>query len=152
MSDFARLQQRCASCRLVISEGCPPRLTGIMWSTVAESGCGDFNDLSTGLPQMPQMFCVARIVFLFASNCCRCAPLRSGLFRCIVSPGGIFKNKTDRRSGLLAMVKGASERKSLHSLSFWTIPYYHISTCYCLSSLRYMAANSLSALPCRRQQ
>jgi hypothetical protein len=33
-----------------------------------DRGCGYFNDLSTGSPQIPQVFFVLRIIFLFFSK------------------------------------------------------------------------------------
>ncbi len=54
------------------------REIGIIWSTVALMGSGYLRDLSTGFPQMPHILCVASIIFLFASNCARCGPFRSG--------------------------------------------------------------------------
>lgn len=46
------LQHRCVSWTLFHASGSPPRLTGMISSTSALIGCGVFNVLSTGLPQM----------------------------------------------------------------------------------------------------
>lgn len=54
LSDFCLLQHLCASWRLLMSHGCPPLLTGTMWSIVGDRGCGYFKLKSTGLPQIPQ--------------------------------------------------------------------------------------------------
>ena len=37
----------------------------MMWSMTGDKGCGYFNDLSTGSPQIPQVFLVLIIIFLF---------------------------------------------------------------------------------------
>nr|DAS70226.1 MAG TPA: hypothetical protein [Caudoviricetes sp.] len=39
-----------------------------MWSMTGLNGCGYLNDLSTGSPQIPQVFLVLRIIFLFFSK------------------------------------------------------------------------------------
>lgn len=77
---FALLHARWESCRLDRSDGCPPLNTGMMWSIDADIGSGDFNDLSTGCPQIAHSSCVASMIFLLVSNCERCAPVRSGLY------------------------------------------------------------------------
>ena len=46
------LQHRCVNWTLFQASGSPPRLTGMISSTSALIGCGVFNVLSTGLPQM----------------------------------------------------------------------------------------------------
>ena len=46
------LHLRCVSLQLVKLYGSPPRETGMSSSTSALIGCGVFNVLSTGLPQM----------------------------------------------------------------------------------------------------
>lgn len=79
LSLFCRLHVKCASCKFSMALGCPPRSIGMIWSTVGDSGCGNFNDLSTGLPQIPQISCVIKIFFRFRSNACLCVPSRSGL-------------------------------------------------------------------------
>lgn len=93
--DFSRLQHRCANCKLLMSLGCPPRDTGMIWSTVGDNGCGGRNVLSTGLPQIPQTSCAAIIFFLFFSNCTRCAPMRSALRSAI-----LFTRITKNRTGI----------------------------------------------------
>lgn len=52
LSLFILLQMRCVSLQLVKLYGLPPRETGMSSSTSALIGCGVFNVLSTGLPQM----------------------------------------------------------------------------------------------------
>ena len=52
LSLFILLQMRCVSLQLVKLYGSPPRETGMSSSTSALIGCGVFNVLSTGLPQM----------------------------------------------------------------------------------------------------
>ena len=79
LSDFCLLHCQCASCRLLMSDGWPFRLIGMMWSITGDKGCGYFNDLSTGSPQIPQVFLVFRIIFLFFSKATLWGPLRSGL-------------------------------------------------------------------------
>ena len=44
--------------KFLLPDGWPPFATGMMWSMQGESGCGNFSRKSTGLPQMPQTFCV----------------------------------------------------------------------------------------------
>ena len=46
---------------------------------LGDIGSGDLIDLSTGRPQIAQIDCDARIIFLLASNCIRNAPVLSGL-------------------------------------------------------------------------
>ena len=52
LSLFILLHLRCVSLQLVKLYGSPPRETGMSSSTSALIGCGVFNVLSTGLPQM----------------------------------------------------------------------------------------------------
>ena len=52
LSLFILLHLRCVSLQFVKLYGSPPRETGMSSSTSALIGCGVFNVLSTGLPQM----------------------------------------------------------------------------------------------------
>ena len=79
LSDLARLQQRCASCRLARSLGCPPLLTGMMWSTVGLSGCGYLRVLSTGFPHIPHTSWVLSITLRALSNAALFPGVRSDL-------------------------------------------------------------------------
>lgn len=74
LSDFCRLQVQCASCKLSIDDGCPPLFNGMMWSITGLSGSGALSVTSTGLPQIPQVFCVFSIIFRFFSYATRCGP------------------------------------------------------------------------------
>lgn len=80
LSDFCRLHVQCASCRFDRSLGCPPFAIGMIWSMHGDSGCGYLYEKSTGFPQMPHTFCVARIFFLFFSNAPLWLPSWSSLF------------------------------------------------------------------------
>ena len=79
LSDFCLLHVQCASCKLSLSDGWPPLLTGMIWSMHLDNGCGYFNVLSTGLPHIPHTSWVAYIHALFFSNCLRWVPSLSGL-------------------------------------------------------------------------
>lgn len=83
-SDFIRLQVKCASCRLEMSDGWPPREIGIMWSTVADIGSGNLSLKSIGCPQIAQIFCDCMIRFLFFSRAVRCSPILSALMFAIM--------------------------------------------------------------------
>ena len=76
---FCRLQHMWASCRLLMSDGCPPLSIGMMWSMHALIGCGHGMDLSTGRPQMPQVSCDFKMRCLFFSNTLRCDVVLSAL-------------------------------------------------------------------------
>ena len=67
-----------------MSDGCPPLMTGMMWSIVGLRGWGHLREKSTGWPQIPQVFCVAYTLRLFFSNCARCGPSLSGLYLCCI--------------------------------------------------------------------
>lgn len=54
LSLFALLHDRCASCRLSMSDGWPPLSTGMMWSIHGDIGCGNLSEKSTGFPHIPQ--------------------------------------------------------------------------------------------------
>lgn len=77
LSDFCLLHCQWASCKFLMSDGCPFLFTGMMWSITGDSGWGYLSDLSTGWPQIPQVFWVLSNIFLFFSNATRCGPLRS---------------------------------------------------------------------------
>lgn len=66
------LHLRCVSLQLVKLYGSPPRETGTSSSTSALIGCGVFNVLSTGLPQMAHTSYAARTLAL---SCLRRQPL-----------------------------------------------------------------------------
>lgn len=72
LSLFILLHLRCVSLQLVKLYGSPPRETGMSSSTSALIGCGVFNVLSTGLPQMAHTSYAARTLAL---SCLRRQPL-----------------------------------------------------------------------------
>jgi hypothetical protein len=91
LSDFCLLQQRCASCRLSMSLGCPPLSTGMIWSMHGDNGSGKRLVKSTGLPHIPHSVLVANIFLLFDSNCVRCTESWSGLLARGITPSfGIY--------------------------------------------------------------
>ena len=79
LSDFCRLQVQCASCKLSMEDGWPPLFNGMMWSITGLNGSGALSVTSTGLPQIPQVFCVFKIIFRFFSYATRCGPDLSAL-------------------------------------------------------------------------
>lgn len=72
LSLFILLHLRCVSLQFAKLYGSPPRETGMSSSTSALIGCGVFNVLSTGLPQMAHTSYAARTLAL---SCLRRQPL-----------------------------------------------------------------------------
>lgn len=72
LSLFILLHLRCVSLQFVKLYGSPPRETGMSSSTSALIGCGVFNVLSTGLPQMAHTSYAASTLAL---SCLRRQPL-----------------------------------------------------------------------------
>ena len=72
LSLFILLHLRCVSLQFAKLYGSPPRETGMSSSTSALIGCGVFNVLSTGLPQMAHTSYAASTLAL---SCLRRQPL-----------------------------------------------------------------------------
>lgn len=102
LSDLARLQDQCANCRLSMSLGWPPLLTGMIWSIHGLIGCGALRLISIGLPHMPQTFSDFNSLLLFFSNAARCGPCRSVLsMRIQLSPILPIKRESALHGALL---------------------------------------------------
>ena len=113
------LHLRCASLQLVKLYGSPPRETGTSSSTSALIGCGVFNVLSTGLPQMAHTSYAASTLAL---SCLRRQPLLTrSLRRLLMWPPHMYEPRGVMDASMIIFAVGLLECRYRGS-RIWTLP------------------------------
>ena len=119
LSLFILLHLRCVSLQLVKLYGSPPRETGMSSSTSALIGCGVFNVLSTGLPQMAHTSYAARTLAL---SCLRRQPLLTrSLRRLLMWPPHMYEPRGVMDASMIIFAVGLLECRYRGS-RIWTLP------------------------------
>lgn len=113
------LHLRCVSLQLVKLYGSPPRETGTSSSTSALIGCGVFNVLSTGLPQMAHTSYAASTLAL---SCLRRQPLLTrSLRRLLMWPPHMYEPRGVMDESMIIFAVGLLECRYRGS-RIWTLP------------------------------
>ena len=113
------LHLRCVSLQLVKLYGSPPRETGTSSSTSALIGCGVFNVLSTGLPQMAHTLYAASTLAL---SCLRRQPLLTrSLRRLLMWPPHMYEPRGVMDASMIIFAAGLLECRYRGS-RIWTLP------------------------------
>lgn len=113
------LHLRCVSLQLVKLYGSPPRETGTSSSTSALIGCGVFNVLSTGLPQMAHTSYAASTLAL---SCLRRQPLLTrSLRRLLMWPPHMYEPRGVMDASMIIFAVGLLECRYRGS-RIWTLP------------------------------